>query len=85
IDRAERRLKNLNYFKTVKITSRPGSSPDRVVLDVETIDQPTGDINWAGGYGTSDGWMGELKLSERNLYGTGNSVQASATLGQYAR
>jgi outer membrane protein insertion porin family len=85
IDRAERRLKNLNYFKTVKITSRPGSSPDRVVLDVETIDQPTGDINWAGGYGTSDGWMGELKLSERNLYGTGNSVQASATFGQYAR
>lgn len=55
IDRAERRLKNLNYFKTVKIASRPGSSPDRVVLDVETIDQPTGDINWAGGYGTSDG------------------------------
>src|SRR6185437_12149427 len=29
IDRAERRLKNLNYFKTVKITSEPGSAPDR--------------------------------------------------------
>ena len=24
IDRAERRLKNLDYFKTVKITSEPG-------------------------------------------------------------
>src|SRR5262245_61430777 len=71
IDRAERRLKNLNYFKTVKISSRPGSSPDRVVLDVETIDQPTGDINFAGGYSTQDGWLGEVKLSERNFYGTG--------------
>ena len=39
IDRAERRLKNLNYFKTVKITTRPGSAPDRVVLDVEAVDQ----------------------------------------------
>ena len=31
IDRAERRLKNLNYFKTVKITNEPGSAPDRIV------------------------------------------------------
>ena len=31
IDRAERRLKNLNYFKIVKITNEPGSAPDRIV------------------------------------------------------
>ena len=31
IDRAERRLKNLDYFKTVKITNEPGSAPDRIV------------------------------------------------------
>ncbi|TKW75303.1 MAG: outer membrane protein assembly factor BamA, partial [Bradyrhizobium icense] len=85
IDRAERRLKNLNYFKSVKITNRPGSSADRVVLDVETIDQPTGDINFAGGYGTSDGWLGEVKLSERNFYGTGLDLRSSATFGQYTR
>src|SRR5262249_27260202 len=30
VDRAERRLKNLNYFKQVKVTSEPGSAPDRV-------------------------------------------------------
>ena len=35
IDRAERRLKNLNYFKTVKITNEPGSAPDRIVLNVD--------------------------------------------------
>ncbi|MGQ0686428.1 outer membrane protein assembly factor BamA [Bradyrhizobium sp.] len=85
IDRAERRLKNLNYFKTVKIASRPGSSPDRVVLDVETIDQPTGDINFSGGYSTQDGWLGEVKVGERNLYGSGYDVKASATFGQYAQ
>ena len=30
IDRAERRLKNLNYFKSVKVTNEPGSASDRV-------------------------------------------------------
>jgi outer membrane protein insertion porin family len=34
VDRAERRLKNLDFFKTVKITTEPGSSSDRVILIV---------------------------------------------------
>ena len=34
VDRAERRIKNLNFFKTVKITNEPGSAPDRVVINV---------------------------------------------------
>lgn len=85
IDRAERRLRNLNYFKLVKISKRPGSSPDRVVLDVEAVDQPTGDFFVSGGYSTSDGALVEVKLGERNFYGTGASLQSTFTYGQYAR
>ena len=32
INRAERRLRNLGYFKEVKIATEPGSSPDRVII-----------------------------------------------------
>lgn len=85
IDRAERRLTNLNYFKTVKISNRPGSAPDRVVLDVEAVEQSTGDFNIAGGYSTTDGALVEVKAGDRNFYGTGKNVQASVTYGQYAR
>ena len=85
IDRAERRLKNLNYFKTVKISNRPGSASDHVILDVEAVDQATGDFNVAGGYSTTDGALVEVKVGERNFYGTGKNVQAVFTYGQYAR
>ncbi|HMM88363.1 MAG TPA: outer membrane protein assembly factor BamA [Bradyrhizobium sp.] len=85
IDRAERRLKNLNYFKTVKISNRPGSAPDHVILDVEAVDQATGDFNVAGGYSTVDGALVEVKVGERNFYGTGKNVQATFTYGQFAR
>ncbi len=85
IDRAERRLRNLNYFKTVKITTQPGSTPDRVVLDVEAVDQNTGDFNVSGGYSTTDGWMGEVKVGDRNILGTGYNAQAAVSYGQYAR
>jgi outer membrane protein insertion porin family len=85
IDRAERRLKNLNYFKTVKISTKPGSAPDRVVLDVEAVDQATGDFNISGGYSTTDGLLAEVKVGDRNVLGSGNSVQAAVSYGQYAR
>src|SRR5206468_10351723 len=42
IARAERRLKNLTYFKEVKVTTEPGSAPDRVVINVLVEEQSTG-------------------------------------------
>jgi outer membrane protein insertion porin family len=85
IDRAERRLKNLNYFKTVKISTKPGSASDRVVLDVEVAEQATGEFNISGGYSTTDGLLAEVKVGENNFLGTGDALKASVTWGQYAR
>jgi outer membrane protein insertion porin family len=85
IDRAERRLKNLNYFKTVKISRQPGSAPDRVVLDVEVAEQSTGEFTISGGYSTTDGLLAEVKVGDRNFLGSGKALSASGTYGQYAR
>ena len=85
IDRAERRLKNLNYFKTVKISSQPGSAADRVVLDIAVAEQSTGDFSISGGYSTTDGLLAEVKVGDRNFLGSGKAVSASVTYGQYAR
>ena len=85
VDRAERRLKNLDYFKTVKITPEQGSSSDRVVLDVNLEEKSTGDFSVSGGYSTTDGALAEVSISERNLLGLGLYGKASVTYGQYAR
>ena len=85
IDRAERRLKNLNYFKTVKITNEPGSAPDRVVINVDVEEQPTGEFSISGGYSTADGLIGEVSVADRNLMGRGNYAKASVSYGQYVR
>ena len=85
IDRAERRLKNLNYFKTVKITNEPGSAPDRVVINVNVEEQATGEFSVSGGYSTADGFIGEVSVADRNLMGRGNYGKASVTYGQRVR
>ncbi|MDH6260394.1 outer membrane protein assembly factor BamA [Bradyrhizobium sp. BR13661] len=85
VDRAERRLKNLDYFKTVKITTEPGSSSDRVILIVDMEEKSTGDFSVSGGYSTTDGALAEVSVSERNLLGKGLFAKASVTYGQYSR
>ncbi|MGA8616617.1 MAG: outer membrane protein assembly factor BamA [Xanthobacteraceae bacterium] len=85
VDRAERRLKALGYFKTVTITSQPGSAPDRVVLSVTVQEQDTGNFAISGGYSTTAGILAEVSISDKNLFGTGFIGKASVTYGQYAR
>ena len=85
IDRAERRLKNLNYFKSVKITNEPGSAPDRVVINVNVEEQATGEFSISGGYSTADGLIGELSVADRNLMGRGQYAKAAVTYGERVR
>ncbi len=85
VDRGERRLKALGYFKSVKISTQPGSAPDRVVLDVELQEQQTGNFFISGGYSTTDGMLAQVSISDRNFLGTGDTAKASVTYGQYAR
>jgi outer membrane protein insertion porin family len=85
IDRAERRLKNLNFFKSVKITNEPGSAPDRVVINVELEEQSTGDFSIMGGYSTAEGWLAQMSVSERNLLGTGRYAKIALTYGEFVR
>ncbi|MFC2248584.1 outer membrane protein assembly factor BamA [Labrys portucalensis] len=82
IERATRRLRNLGYFKNIRVTNEPGSEPDRVIVNVEVEDQSTGEFSLGGGYSTSDGFLGEVSLTERNFLGRGQYVKASVQYGQ---
>src|SRR3954453_23376625 len=85
VDRSERRLKNLDFFKSVKITTEPGSSSDRVILVVDLEEKSTGDFSVSGGYSTSDGALAEVSIAEPNFLGRGMFAKAAVQYGQYAR
>ncbi|MBH0239672.1 outer membrane protein assembly factor BamA [Methylobrevis albus] len=82
IDKAERRLKNLNFFANVRITAEQGSQPDRVVVNVQVEDQPTGEISVGGGYSSEAGFIVQVSLSERNFLGRGQQVRVAAGRGE---
>ena len=77
VDKAERRLKNLGYFKTVSVTTQPGSSPDKVVIDVNVEDQSTGSFQIGGGYTTDQGggFIAQVSMTEKNFLGRGQYLK----------
>lgn len=82
IDKAERRLNSLGFFKKVTITNEQGSAADRVIVVVNVQDQPTGSLSLSGGYSTVDGFIGEVSVTETNFLGRGQYVRAALTAGQ---
>ncbi len=75
VDRAKKRLQGLGFFKTVDIKRRPGFAQDRVILDVDLVEQPTGELSFGAGYSTTEGVIGDVSFTERNLFGNGQFLR----------
>jgi outer membrane protein insertion porin family len=75
VDKAKKRLQALGFFKTVEVKRRPGSAPDRIVLDVEVLEQSTGELSFGAGYSTAEGVIGDVSITERNLLGKGQFLR----------
>ena len=85
IDRAERRLNSLGFFKKVKITNETGSAADRVIVDVDVEEQSTGSFSISGGYSTTQGFLAEVSVTQSNFLGRGDYVRLAVSAGQYAQ
>ncbi|HUG37404.1 MAG TPA: outer membrane protein assembly factor BamA, partial [Candidatus Limnocylindrales bacterium] len=72
--RARQKLTNLGYFESVRATTTPGSTKDKIVVNIEVTEKPTGLFSIGGGYSSSDGVLGSVDLSQRNFLGRGWEV-----------
>jgi outer membrane protein insertion porin family len=77
--RSPQRIENLGFFERVEMNSRPGSSPDKTNIEVAVAERATGELSFGAGFSTSDGPLGDIRLTERNLLGRGQSVRAQLT------
>ncbi len=75
VEAGRQRLVKLGYFKAVKVTKEPGPSPDRVNLTVAIEEDQTGQLSFSAGYSTSQGVIGDVSYTERNLMGTGQYLE----------
>jgi outer membrane protein insertion porin family len=80
--RAKQKLTNLNYFEKVNTTTVPGPTKDKIVVNIDVTEKPTGVFSIGGGYSSQDGLLGTLNLSQRNFLGRGWIVSLQLAGGQ---
>ena len=86
VDRSRARVRSLGYFQEVTIEETQGSAPDRTELDVTVQEQSTGSFSVGVGVSSTEDFIVDLSIEERNLMGRGQilrfRVQASARTRQ---
>lgn len=82
IRQASRRIEALGFFSRSDVSAREGSSPDRVIVDVDVEEQKTGSLSFGLSYSGSGGVGGTLSLSESNFLGRGQFVKVELGGGE---
>jgi outer membrane protein insertion porin family len=80
MQRSQTRIKNLDFFKKVEVTNKPGSAPDKTVVTVEVEEQSTGELSLGLGLSTTDGPLADIDIHERNFLGRGQDVRIGAVV-----
>jgi len=79
--RSQQRLRALGYFEKIDVTNQQGSAQDKTIIDVNVVEQSTGEISFGAGYSTSAGVLGDITVRERNLLGKGQDLRLGLSLG----
>ena len=71
------RIRKLGFFADTAVDSRPGSREDRVIIDVNVVEQPTGSLSFGANYSTDNGFGLVASFAERNFLGRGQTLRLS--------
>jgi len=74
-------LKRLDFFEDVQIDSQKGTQPDTMDLKVSVKEKPTGMFSFGGGYSSVDNAFIVGSISQRNLFGRGQILEAKGQIG----
>jgi len=74
IEQSEQRLRNLDFFEKAKIETNKTDKPDVVDLAVDITEKSTASVNFSVGYSTSEGPIGMVGFTEKNLLGQGKKL-----------
>ncbi|HVY84832.1 MAG TPA: outer membrane protein assembly factor BamA [Caulobacterales bacterium] len=83
LDRSKNRIRALGFFHDVKVEESPGSQPDRSVVTVTVEEESTGELAFAAGYSSTENFLFDASISERNLRGRGQFLRLRASTSSY--
>jgi outer membrane protein insertion porin family len=86
VKRTTNRIKSLGYFQeNFEVKQVEGSTPDRIILDADVEEQPTGQLTLSAGYSSLEGPVFEGSIQQKNFRGAGQTVGLSVNWSNFSR
>ncbi len=86
VKRSTNRINSLGYFQEkFEIEQKPGSAPDRIFLEANVEEKPTGELQLSAGYSSLEKLIFQGSIQQRNFRGRGQTLGLSLSYSQYSK
>ena len=86
VARTTARINSLGYFQeNFEVTQVDGTSPDRIVLEANVQEQPTGELSLSAGFSSLESFIFQGSIRQRNFRGRGQTLGLSANYSRYSQ
>ncbi len=86
VARTTARINSLGYFQeNFSIDQVDGSAPDRIVLEANVQEQPTGELSLSAGFSSLESFIFQGSIRQRNFRGRGQTVGLSVNYSRYSQ
>ncbi len=86
VKRSTNRIKSLGYFQeNFEIEQKEGSQPDRIVLEANVEENPTGELQLSAGFSSLESFILSGSIRQRNFRGRGQTIGASVNYSRFSR
>ena len=81
LKRSKQNLMNTGFFEEANLVTAKGTAPDKLDLNVEVKEKPTGTFSIGAGYSSLDGIIGQGSVQQANFLGLGLKMTVAASFG----
>ncbi|MFC3174791.1 outer membrane protein assembly factor BamA [Novosphingobium bradum] len=86
VKRSTNRIKSLGYFQEkFEVEQKPGSAPDRIVLEANVEEKPTGELQLSAGFSSIESFIFQASVQQHNFRGRGQTVGVSGSYSRYSK
>lgn len=86
VQRTTARINSLGYFQeNFEVAQREGSAPDRIVLEANIEEQPTGELQFSAGFSSIERFILAGSIRQRNFRGRGQTIGLSINYSQFSQ
>ena len=86
VKRSTARINSLGYFQEkFAIEQKPGSAPDRIILEANVEEKPTGQLQLSAGYSSLERLIFQGSIEQRNFRGRGQTIGVNLAYSQFSK